>query len=113
MQRILIDGLFFEGPRIYGKEEIPSVPAIALVCTEAGEGMKIMSVVHGSDIAKVIAESPKMDCWKKHAFHGNIDVYINTVDMSEEKRETFRVNAINKRKEYIFCDEPPKIVDDW
>ena len=33
--------------------------------------------------------------------------------MSEDKRETFRVNAIVKRKEYIFCDEPPKIVDDW
>ena len=113
MKKILIDNLHFEGPRVFGKDEIPSVPAIALVCTEAGEGMKIMSVVHGQDIAKVIAESPKMDCWKKHAFHGNIDVYINTDDISEDKREAFRVNAIIKRKEYIFCDEPPKIVDDW
>ena len=113
MQSILIDGLRFEGPMVFGKDEIPSVPAIALVCTEAGEGMKIMSVVHGADIMNVIANSPKMDCWKKHAFHGNIDIYLNTDEMSEDKRETFRVNAINKRREYIFCDEPPKIVDDW
>ena len=113
MQKILIDGLQFEGPRVYGKEEIPAVPAIALICTEAGEGMKIMSVIHGTDIAKTIAESPKMDCWKKHAFHGNIDVYLNTDDMSEQKREDFRINAIAKRIKYIFCDELPKIEDDW
>ena len=113
MQRILIDGLRFEGPMVYGKDEIPSAPAIALICTEAGEGMKIMSIVHGPNILDVIANSPKMDCWKKHAFHGNIDVYLNMDDMSEDKRETFRINAITKRKEYIFCDELPKIVDDW
>ena len=113
MQRILIDGLNFEGPIVYGKADLPSVPAIALVCTEAGEGFKIMSVVHGLDIAKVIAESPKMNCWKEHAFHGNIDVYLNTEDMSEDKREQFRLSAIAKRKEVIFCDELPKVVDDW
>ena len=101
MKKILIDSLQFEGPRTFGKDEIPSVPAIALVCTEAGEGMKIMSVVHATDIAKA------------HAFHGNIDVYINTDEMSEDRRESFRINAISKRKEYIFCDELPKVVDDW
>ncbi len=113
MTKILIDGLQFEGPVTYGKYDIPSVPAIALICTEAGEGMKIMSVVHGTDIVKTIAENPKMDCWKKHADHGNIDVYLNTDDMTEQKREDFRVNAIAKRIKYIFCDELPKIEDDW
>ena len=113
MGRISIDNLQFEGPLTYGKDDIPPVSALALVCTEAGEGMKIMSVVHSLDIAKAIAESPKMDCWKKHAFHGNIDVYINTDEMSEEKREEFRINAISKRKDHIFCDELPKVVDDW
>ena len=113
MQRILIDGLYFEGPIVYGKADLPAVPALALVCTEAGEGMKIMSVVHGQDISKTIAESPKMDCWKKHAFHGNIDVYLNTEDMTEDKREQFRLNAIAKRKDVIFCDELPRVVDDW
>ena len=113
MDSIQIDGLRFNGPTVYGKGDIPNVPAIALICTEAGEGMKIMSVIHGSDIAKTIADSPKMDCWKKHAFHGNIDVYLNTDDMSEDERERFRINAITKRIKYIFCDELPKIEDDW
>ena len=113
MGKIFIDGLNFEGPAVFGKDEIPSVPALALICTEAGEGLKIMSIVHGDDILKVISENPKMDCWKKHAFHGNIDVYLNTDDMTEDERERFRLNAIEKRKEYIFCDEVPKVVDDW
>ena len=95
MNTILIDGLNFEGPRIIGKDEIPAVPAIALICTEAGEGMKIMSIIHdGKDIAA-------------------IGIYLNTDEMSEEKREQFRVNGILKRKQYIFCDQPPKIEDDW
>ena len=113
MGTIYIDNLHFEGPSVFGKDEIPSVPALALICTEAGEGMKIMSIVHGEDIAKIIAENPKMECWKKHAFHGNIDVYLNTDDMSEDKREQFRISAITKRIKYIFCDELPKIEDDW
>ena len=50
---------------------------------------------------------------EKHAFHGNIDVYLNTDDMPEQKREEFRLNAIAKRAKYIFCDELPKIEDDW
>ena len=33
--------------------------------------------------------------------------------ISRYENTTFRVNAIVKRKEYIFCDELPKIVDDW
>lgn len=113
MATVFIDGLKFEGPILLGKDTIPHVPAIALVCTEAGEGMKIMSVVHGTNIAKVFDNNPKMTCWKKHAYHDNIDIYINTDEMSEEKREIFRVNAIEKRKNYIFCDDLPKIVDDW
>ena len=104
----------FVGPRIFGKDEIPAVPAIALICTEAGEGMKIMSIIHdGKDIAANIASNPKMGCWKSHAFHGNIDVYLNTDDMPEQKREDFRFSAISKRIKYIFCDELPKIEDDW
>lgn len=96
-----------------GKDEIPSVKAIALICTEAGEGMKIMSVLHSDNIKKEISESPKNDCWKKHASHGNIDIYLHETDMPESKREEFRLNAISKREKYIFCDEMPRIEDDW
>ena len=113
MQTINIDNLPFIGPYTIGKTEIPSVRAIALICTEAGEGMKIMSVLHGNDISGTIAESPKRSCWEKHAFHGNIDVYLHETDMSDERMEQFRINAISKRSKYIFCDELPRIEDDW
>ena len=113
MQTIMIDGLKFQGPYIIGKEEIPQVRGIALAITEAGEGFKIMSIVQGDDLRSVVMNSPKMDCWKKHAYHGNIDIYVCETDMSPEKREEFRINGITKRKDVIFCDEPPVIVDDW
>ncbi len=113
MQTIRIDGLPFQGPYVLGKDELPQVPAIALIITEAGEGFKIMSVVHGLNISEAVDKSPKKDCWHKHAYHDIIDIYINTDEMSEDKREDFRVNCIVKRKEVIFCDEAPKIEDDW
>lgn len=113
MKTIQIDGKPFYGPYVLGKDSIPNNPAIALVCTEAGEGMKIMSVLHGDKIADVIANSPKNDCWKKKADHGIIDVYIFENDMPEAEREKFRLNAISKRIKFIFCDELPKIEDDW
>ncbi len=113
MQVIQIDGLKFEGPRILDKDEIPNVPAIALIMTEAGEGFKIMSILHGEKIADVIINSPKRDCWMKHAYHGNIDIYLCTDDMPEDKREEFRIKGIERRKDVIFCDELPRVVDDW
>lgn len=113
MKTINIDSLSFNGPYLLGRDDIPAVKAIALICTEAGEGMKIMSVLQSDDIAREIADSPKYDCWKKHASHGNIDVYIHETDIPPAKREEFRLKAIEKRKQFIFCDELPRIEDDW
>ena len=113
MQTIQIDGQKFIGSYIVGKDDIPQVRGIALAITEAGEGFKIMSIVHGDDIRETVLNSPKMDCWKKHAYHGNIDIYVCETDMSPEKREEFRTNGILKRRDVIFCDEPPVIKDDW
>ena len=113
MQTIQIDGQKFVGPYIIGKDEIPQVKGIGLTITEAGEGFKIMSIVHGDDLREVIMNHPKMDCWKQHAYHGNIDVYICETDMSPDKREEFRIKGIEKRRDVIFCDEVPRIEDDW
>ena len=54
MQTIQIDGLKFDGPYVLGRDELPNVPAIALIITEAGEGFKIMSVLHGVNIKEEI-----------------------------------------------------------
>ena len=54
MQTIQIDGLKFDGPYVLGRDELPNVPAIALIITEAGEGFKIMSVLHGFNIKEEI-----------------------------------------------------------
>ena len=113
MQTIQIDGLKFEGAYVVGKNDIPNVAGIALIITEAGEGFKIMSIIQSDDLRDAVLTSPKMDCWKKHAYHGNIDVYVCETDMSPEKREEFRIRGIEKRKDVIFCDELPRIEDDW
>jgi hypothetical protein len=113
MASIMIDGHRFDGPMALGKDPIPAVRAVALVCTEAGEGMKIMSVVHGENVAEAIAKSPKQDCWKAHAHLGRIDVYVMPTEMNESDREAFRIKIISKRSDFIFCDELPKVEDDW
>ena len=113
MQTIQIDGLKFDGPYVLGRDELPNVPAIALIITEAGEGFKIMSVLHGVNIKEEIENSPKHACWHKHAYHDIIDIYLNLDDMPESKREDYRIRCIEKRKDVIFCDEVTKIVDDW
>ena len=113
MQTIQIDGQKFIGAYVVNKDEIPQVSGIALIITEAGEGFKIMSIIHSHDIRQAVLTSPKMDCWKKNAYHGNIDVYICETDMSDEEREQFRIRGIEKRKDVIFCDELPRVEDDW
>lgn len=113
MQKVMIDNQYFVGPYILDKDELPHVPGIALAITEAGEGFKIMTVLQGNDIGKTVAESPKRPCWEKHSYHGQVDIYICETDMPESKREDFRINAIAKRKDVIFCDELPRVEDDW
>ncbi|MFA6680060.1 MAG: hypothetical protein WCR96_06185 [Candidatus Methanomethylophilaceae archaeon] len=108
-----IEGHPFMGPSILGIDSFPNVRAIALICTEAGEGVKIMGVVEGDDIAKAIAESPKQNCWKSHAYHGKVDIYIFETDMSPEERAKFRTRVIEKRAQFMFCDEITHKEEDW
>lgn len=108
-----IEGKQFIGPLVFGEDALPNVPAVALICTEAGEGVKIMGVVEGNDIAKAIEESPKQDCWRSHSHHGKVDVYIMETDISAKEREKFRVRIIEKRSQFMFCDEVPRHEDDW
>jgi len=108
-----IEGRQFIGPRVLGEDSLPNIPAVALICTEAGEGVKIMGVVEGDDIARAIEKSPKQNCWKSHAHHGKVDIYIMETDLSAEEREKFCTHVIEKRSQFMFCDEIPRQDDDW
>jgi len=113
MKTVQIDGLMFTGPYTLGKHDVPQVSGIALIITEAGEGFKIMSILHSDDIREAVETSPKQDCWKEHAYHGNVDIYVCETDMPPEKREEFRMKALEKRRDSLYCDELPAIEDDW
>lgn len=113
MDTFVLEGLFFEGPYKFGVDKIPSFAGLAVVCTPGGEGYKIMTILQGNDISKEVNESPKIPCWKAHAYHDVIDIFVFKTDMSPEDREKFRLKAIEKRKEHIFCDEMPVVEDDW
>ncbi|MCQ2056204.1 MAG: hypothetical protein MJY64_01860 [archaeon] len=113
MIKILVDGRYFTGPYVLDKNELPRKPGIALICTEAGEGLKIMTILQGDDINTTVNKSSKRPCWNKHSYHGRIDVYIDETETPASEREKYRISAISKRKDVIFCDEPPKIEDDW
>lgn len=113
MKTVQVDGQKFEGPHTIGKHDIPAVAGIALIITEAGEGFKIMSILQADDLKDAVENSPKQDCWKKHAYHGKVDVYICATDMSPEEREEFRLKGLEKRRSSLYCDELPSVEDDW
>lgn len=103
MANLNIDGQMFKGPHRLGVAELPEAPALALVATESGEGIQILSVVEGDNIAKEISESKWNECWKKNGWNG-IDVYIQLND-NASKRKILRKQIAEKRRESIKCED--------
>lgn len=108
-----LEGKIFDGPLHLGTDELPTSAGIALICTEAGEGVKIMSVLWGDNLESTITENPKNDCWKKHAYHGRVDIYIYTKDSTAGERETYCKMVLDKYRKWMFCEDTPKVEDDF
>jgi len=102
MKTLNIDGQMFKGPYKLD-EDIPNVPALAIVATESGEGIQILSFLESDDIASEIANSNKRDCWKKNGWNG-IDIYIQKND-DKTQRQTLRKRMAEKRRESIKCED--------
>lgn len=111
MKSMMIDGYKFEGPYIAGKGEIPEIEGIALICSEAGEGVKILAIENGENLRTHIESSPRMDTWKGAAYKGIVDVYVLPMDSS--KRESVASSMVSKRASTLVCQEFKQIVDDW
>ena len=111
MKTIMIDGYNFTGPYIAGKGEVPAINGIALICSEAGEGMMILAVEYGDNLQTQIESSPNMQLGKDNAFHGVVDVYV--CEMEPPKRESVAKSIIDKRKNHLRCQKIEAIVDDW
>lgn len=110
MRIMAIDGYKFEGPYVPGKDEIPAINGIALICSEAGEGVKIMAVEYGDDLS-VLKDSPNLQNWIDHAYNGIVDIYVVSVDPA--KRDSIAEGIISKRRKYLCCQQVEEIVDDW
>ncbi|NLN72420.1 MAG: hypothetical protein GX137_06530 [Thermoplasmatales archaeon] len=108
-----INGKIFDGPLYLGRDKLPALPGMALICTEAGEGVKIMSVLWGDNLEEIITESPKNDCWKRHASHGRVDVYAYTEECTAEEREEFCNKILERGREWMFCEDSVRIEDDF
>lgn len=108
-----LEGKIFDGPLYLGTDKLPASAGIALICTEAGEGVKIMSVLWGDNLESIITENPKNDCWKKHAYHGRVDIYIYTKDSTAGERETYCKMVLDKYRKWMFCEDTPKVEDDF
>ncbi len=113
MKNMMIDGQIFVGPYILGQDPIPAEPGLALVCTEAGEGVKIMSIEEAADLRKEIEESDRVPMWKEKAYLGRVDVFVMLTDMSSEEREKLQDSLIYKRRDSLNCQKPKVIEDDW
>lgn len=111
MKSMRIDGYDFTGPYVAGKGEIPAINGIALICSEAGEGVKIIAVEYGDNLCTQIEGSPNMQLWKDNCYHGIIDVYVLEIDPA--KRDSVARSMIEKRKNTLTCQKIEAIVDDW
>ena len=110
MKCMKIDGYNFDGPYVPGKDAIPAINGIALICTEAGEGVKILAIEQGDDLSK-LAESPDLPKWVDHAYRGVVDIYVISVDPA--KRDSVARSMIDKRRDTLTCQEIEVIKDDW
>ena len=110
MKNLNIDGFLFKGPHRLDVDPLPAVPAVALIATESGEGIQILSVVQSENIQKEIAESSRRECWKKNGWNG-VDIYIQA-NADESNREMIRNRIRDKRRESIKCEDfsAPSIV---
>ena len=111
MKKLNIDGYFFEGPYILDKDELPESAGIALMCTEAGEGIKIMSVEVSDNLAEEINNCDRKHLWIEKARKGQVDIYINLMD--DIKRESIADSIAEKRASVLTCQKPKIIEDDW
>ena len=110
MKSMLIDGYKFDGPYVPGKDEIPAVNGIALICSEAGEGVKILCIEQGDDLSQ-LATSPELPVWKEKCYHGIVDIYVVAVDPA--KRDSIARSMIDRRKATLTCQHLEIIEDDW
>lgn len=113
MKKMAIDGYSFEGPYVLEKDEIPSVAGIALMCTEAGEGVKILSVEESNNLNENIMGSDRLSLWKEKAYHGVVDIYVYATDVPEEKRKSITDSIVSKRRASLVCQPQEIIEDDW
>ncbi|MBO6084213.1 MAG: hypothetical protein J6O90_03945 [Candidatus Methanomethylophilaceae archaeon] len=110
MRNMKIDGYDFEGPYVAGKDQIPAINGIALICSEAGEGVKILAIEQADDLSQ-LSSSPEYPNWKDHAYRGVVDVFVLAVDPA--KRDSITQSLIYKRKSSLVCQKFEAIVDDW
>ena len=106
-----IDGYDFNGPYELGKDEVPAISGIALICSEAGEGMKILAIEYGDNLCEKITGSPNIQEWKDHAFHGTVKIFASEFDPA--KRDSIAESIISRRKSSLSCQKFEAIEDDW
>ena len=108
-----IEGYEFEGPFKLDVDELSSKPGIVLICTEAGEGVKILCIEQTSNMNKHVTTSPRKEIWKKNAYKSMVDVYTLEYVKSEADREKLVDKLVYKRKAHLKCQVEKIIEDDW
>jgi len=103
MPKLNIDGYDFVGPNKIGRDELPAKPAVAIIATEAGEGIMILSVLESDNIARAVAESEWKSCWEKNSVRG-VDVYLQ-LNSDRSQRETIRERIRERRRDTLRCED--------
>jgi len=104
VQKINMNGFFFEGPYELDKDELPAEAGVCLVCTESGYGIKVMSIEDTTNIRDCIKKNKRRECWKCVAEKEFIDIYIALIK-SKEDRAKAAERVRTGRKYKLACEE--------
>jgi len=100
------DGMMFTGP--VGIDELPNVPGMYIITTDASGGVKILGAYDGGNDMNASAKTnPKRDCWQKNRKDTDPVAYY-IAENDAKKRDNICRGLIERRFYEMVCNDPLK-----
>lgn len=99
------DGMDFDGPMEI--ENLPHIPGVYLITTDASGGVKIIGAYQGTDVCADAASNPKRACWMKNRKDTDPVAYCMR-ETDADARERIVLAFMYRRPYDLVCNDPIK-----
>ncbi len=99
------DGTEFTGP--VGISDLPHIPGVYIITTEASGGVKILGVYDGEDMNSSAASNPKRGCWEKNRKDTEPTAFYRE-ERDPDKRLSLIFGIMQRRFYGLVCNDPIK-----